>query len=188
MTRLIGLAGSAGAGKDHAYGVLKTLLAPWTVERVAFADGLKFDIEEALDVSPYSLPMLRDKPYTPEIRALLQWWGTELRRDQDEDYWVNKGMEMVAEANGYADLVVITDVRFANEADLIRKNGGLVVEVYAPQKIRMVRLGGIAPPSHASEVIDFEVDAMIDNSGTTIIPPMVNEYIGREPHHSVHPA
>jgi hypothetical protein len=188
MMRLIGLAGNAGAGKDHVYGVLAELLKPWHVERVAFADGLKFDIEDALDVSPYALPAIRSKPYTPEIRALLQWWGTELRREQDEDYWVKKGMEMVHEAAAYSDLVVITDVRFANEADLIRANGGLVVEVYAPQKIRMLRLGGIAPPSHASEVIDFAVDAMIDNSDRTIIPPLVNEYIGREPHHSVHPA
>ena len=164
---------------------LEEMLDPWTTERVAFADGLKFDIEEVLGLTPHELTSIRSKPYSVEIRKLLQWWGTELRRGQDENYWVKKGMRMVNEAAGYADLVVITDVRFENEAGLIRANHGLVVEVYAPAKVRAERLGGNLPPNHASEVIDFEVDAMIDNSDSTIIPPTVNVFLGRPPAHSV---
>jgi hypothetical protein len=186
--KLLGLAGHAGAGKDYTYAALKADLAPQVVERVAFADGLKFDIEEALGVTPYDIPALRDKPYSPEVRSFLQWWGTELRREQyGDDYWVLKGMEMVEEMAGYADLVVVTDVRFQNEADAIRKSRGMVAEVWATREVRSGRLGGDLPPSHASEVIDFEVDARISSmkDGQVRIPPGINRYLGRAGAYSV---
>jgi hypothetical protein len=178
--KLLGLAGHAGAGKDYTYAALRANLEPGViVERVAFADGLKFDIEEALEVGPFDLPALRDKPYSPEIRSLLQWWGTELRRDQyGDDYWIRKGMEMVREADQWADLVVITDVRFQNEADAVREAGGMVVGIVAPRSVREDRIGKL-PPQHASEEIDFEIDAFIDSQakGGIAIPSSVHEYI-----------
>jgi hypothetical protein len=165
MTRkLIGLAGKAGAGKDFTYADMRDTSAPNAqIVRVAFADGLKLDIEETLE---RKLPTIYQKPYKPEVRALLQWWGTELRRAQDENYWVNKGLEIVDRrfAEG-AHLVVITDVRFRNEAEAIRRHGGFVAEVRADDDIRAKRLGGTLPPAHASEEIDFVVDAVIRNNG-----------------------
>lgn len=177
--KLLGLAGHAGAGKDHTFEYLKELLAPRHVERVAFADGLKFDIEEAFDVSPYELAAIRQKPYSVEIRALLQWWGTELRRSQDENYWVDKGMEMVREAAGYSALVVVTDVRFVNEANAITEAGGLVCEITADESIRRERLGGRLPAAHASEVIDFDTHAIIVNEVEPELPPIVLAYLRR---------
>ena len=59
--------------------------------------------------------------------------------------------------------MVITDVRFANEADVIHEAGGLVYEVRAPENVRRERLGGELPPAHASEEIDFGVDGVIWN-------------------------
>ena len=143
---ILGLAGHAGAGKDYTYEYIERLLAPLHVERIAFADGLKFDIESALGVLPYDLPALRDKPYPSEIRLLLQWWGTELRRDQHgANYWVDKGMEMAEKASAYSHLVVVTDVRFANEAAVIIDAGGITAEVWADEAIRRERLGGVLP-------------------------------------------
>ena len=175
---ILGLAGHAGAGKDYTYEHLMALLEPLHVERVAFADGLKFDIESALGVLPYDLPALRDKPYPEEIRMLLQWWGTELRREHHgDDYWVLKGMEMAEEASRYAHLVVVTDVRFANEAKVIRERGGIVAEVYASPEVRAARLGGDLPPAHASEVIDFAVDTTVLNEDDPVLPSVVLDYL-----------
>ena len=175
---IIGLAGHAGAGKDHTYRYLKDLLSPLHVVRVAFADSLKFDIEEALGLTPYELGAIRQKPYTDEIRMLLQWWGTELRREHyGDDYWVRKGIEMAEEASTYAHLVVVTDVRFQNEAEVIRAHGGIVAEVIAQPATRAARLGGDLPPAHASEEIDFYIDAFIDSDRETIIPDVVLDYL-----------
>jgi hypothetical protein len=178
--RILGLAGHAGAGKDHTFEYIRDdLLEAFDVRRIAFADGLKFDIEETLGLLHFDLELIRLKPYSPEIRALLQWWGTELRREQyGDDYWVKKGMEMVEDLWPHSDLIVVTDVRFANEAKVIRDAGGIVAEVYASPEIRAARLGGDLPPAHASEVIDFAVDATIINEGETPnLGTLVNSYV-----------
>ncbi len=185
--KIIGLAGQAGAGKDSTYEYIRDThlqLVKQVVVRVAFADGVKEDIEDALEVET---SVLWDKPYPDEIRQLLQWWGTELRRAQDPMYWVNKGM---AEAKLQADseaihLVVITDVRFGNEAEIIREAGGLVFEVIATTATRQYRLGGNLPPAHTSEEIDFEVDGYIENyfdGQQPIVPKALYDYCG-DGHH-----
>lgn len=160
--KLIGLTGQAGSGKDHTYGVIRDLFPDLAVERLAFADNLKADIEKALGALPFDFPALREKPYTPTVRSLLQWWGTDLRRSQDEDYWINLASKVLDETT-YADIVCITDVRFTNEAAWVRERGGIVVEVHAPLYDRTWRLGGPdrLPPAHASEDIDFDLDGSI---------------------------
>ena len=179
---ILGLAGQAGAGKDHAYSYI-TKIFSGVVERVAFADGLKFDIEEALGLTPYDIPAIRSKPYSDEVRRLLQWWGTDLRREHyGDDYWVRKGIANAEEASQWAGLVVVTDVRFANEAQIIRDHGGIVAEVIASNAVRAVRTGGLVVPEHESELIDFSVDAVIDNGvdgRNPILPPLVLDYIAQ---------
>lgn len=176
---VIGLTGYAGAGKDYVCDLLRTQFdnAGLMATRIAFADGVKQDIEETLGLSDFAAKgitatKLREKPYSPEIRKLLQWWGTDLRRAEDEDYWVKLGIAQAGvEWNmGGADLIIFTDVRFQNEADVIHNAGGLVFQVVAEDSLRAERVGGTLPPSHASEVIDFEVDGIIQNSGMTEYP------------------
>ena len=179
--KIVGLCGYAGAGKDYVCDLIRTQAdnADRYAQRVAFADGVKYDIEDALGVPRDSLDALRSKPYSEEIRWLLQQWGTELRRAQDEDYWVKNGIER-AQAEwdfGGADLIIFTDVRFENEAQAIRDAGGLVMQVIATDEIRQERLGGWLPPTHASEVIDFETDGNVPNNGMTEFPVELTIYL-----------
>lgn len=186
--RIIGLAGKAGAGKDYTYEHIKKEYA-CKVARLAFADGVRHEIEDVLSpgttVNSFrdawegkKLPAMWRKPYPDEIRSLLQWWGTEYRREQDPDYWVKKGVERLGEFDAIGiDLVVVTDVRFENEAKAIRALGGIVVEVVALDSIRAERLGGSLPPDHASEVIDFEVDFHIISNDGLLIPRQVTHYL-----------
>lgn len=151
-------------------------LIPGT-HRVAFADGIKADIADVLGAPA---PNLYHKPYSPEIRRLLQWWGTELRRETDPEYWVNRTLLTLEEKLNRYDLVVITDVRYRNEADTIRALHGMVVEVHASDTVREHRLGGL-PPEHASELLDFPVDSRISNLGPTVLTPDVAEFVGLDP-------
>lgn len=145
--RWIGLTGKMGAGKDYTFGMLEQFDTRFV--RVSFADQLRFEIEETL--APWGeLPVLWNKPYSEEVRRLLQWWGTDLRRAQDPDYWVKAAEREALEISYDGQWPVFTDVRFPNEADMIVKNGGLIVRVLAPIEVRTERLG-TPPPNHLSE-------------------------------------
>lgn len=103
-------------------------------------------------------------------RWVCQRWGTEYRRAQDDQYWLNKAGDFISAAKtggmyGFAAKnnpkgVVITDCRFQNEADFVRTMGGELWHIRRP--------GIAAVSAHVSENA-LEVgnqDAMIGNVGT----------------------
>lgn len=101
-------------------------------------------------------------------REYLQWYGTEAHRQVfDPDFWINAVLpEPELETLGRDDLesntlLVITDVRFPNEAEAVRRAGGEVWEVDASK--RKPR-----DESHASEkrLPDGLIDYVLDNNGT----------------------
>jgi hypothetical protein len=175
-SRIIAFCGVARSGKDTAAQALTA--DGW--HRVAFADGVR---EALLALNPLVVWRAGDKEVMAErgykhhtdvaqisewgsdweyakrildIRALLQRMGTEAGRDiHGDDCWIRLAERKVAAAPGN---VVITDCRFANEADAIRSWGGLVV--------RIERDGVTACNEHASERLDFEPDAVLRNDGT----------------------
>jgi hypothetical protein len=64
--------------------------------------------------------------FTP--RSLMQWWG-DYRKASDPNYWVTQAQEV---AEGFLERdcsVVFDDVRFPNEAEMIRTLGGGVVKI-----------------------------------------------------------
>ncbi len=148
MRKWIGLVGKAGVGKDYTYGELFDIDS--RAARIALADGVRRDIEEALTKGVH-IEALWEKPYPVEIRRLMQWWGTEFRRGQDIDYWVTKAEARVSEWTVGGWYPVFTDVRFENEAEMMRRHGGILVRVMASDAVRRERLGGELPPDHASE-------------------------------------
>jgi hypothetical protein len=179
--QLIGLTGFAGSGKDFTHKAIEKFFQEddrtW-VYRVALADELRQEIEDLFTVDGRYLPAVWEKPYSDGVRWILQHYGTEFRRAQDEDYWSNKAAITIGAFDQPGQIVVVTDVRFANEADMIHGLGGIVVEVQAPAGVRAGRLGGALPPAHASEVIDFETDAVIRNTGVPVLPETVLDFIG----------
>jgi len=171
--KLLGLTGPAAAGKDYTFETLAALYKG--VYRVSLADELRFEIQSVLN-DGRDMAVLWHKPYPEPVRWILQHYGTEYRRAGDPDYWVNKAEETIL---GFTDdeVVVVTDIRFANEADMIWRNSGIVAEVRADEMIRRRRLGGPLPPSHTSEEIDFPVDAVIRNNDQLAIPAEVTRYL-----------
>lgn len=55
----------------------------------------------------------------PQVRELMQYWGTDVRRKTNNDYWVEKTLEKIKEIHNTKFHVVVDDVRFANEAAAI---------------------------------------------------------------------
>jgi hypothetical protein len=96
-------------------------------------------------------------------RWVMQQWGTEYRRAADPGYWVNRLTKLVGSAwyIKRVDTVVVSDVRFSDEADVIRRLGGEIWQVQRPGF-------GVTVGGHASEVLgaEFEPVVVINNNWT----------------------
>jgi hypothetical protein len=159
MTRWVGICGRAGAGKDHLLQTMRTFDRRFY--RISFADQLREELDEFFD--PADSQLFYRKPYSPEVRWLMQVWGTDLRRAQDPDYWVKRAEEKANDMD--YTWPVFTDVRFPNEADMVVRNGGLIVRVMAPPEVREARLGEL-PPEHESETAmdEYRVDMHVTST------------------------
>jgi len=135
---LIGLSGKMKAGKDTVADLIIKSHPDVNVKRMAFADALKQEIAAKFAVT---VPQINaDKK---RWRLLMQWWGTEYRRTDDPDYWVMQLLKSMKALSPDVKMVVVTDVRFKNEADVITQLGG---ELW-----RINRTVGSAADAHASE-------------------------------------
>lgn len=98
---------------------------------------------------------------TKELRALMQYWGTDVRRASNPDYWVNKVEDkIVSEIDNY-DVFMITDVRFENEAGLIHRLGGTLFRCNVAEEIREERLlerGVVATSEQANHASETSLD------------------------------
>lgn len=124
---IIGLAGQAGCGKDT---FAKHLWKNMHFIRTSFAHPLKHCVKYLFKMSDEQienriLKEMTDDRYGLSPRQIMQLFGTEFCRKMiHQNFWVNRMEESIKE--GTFDRIVISDVRFPNEADLIRKYGTLV--------------------------------------------------------------
>ena len=166
--RIVGLAGKMGVGKDTVAAMLRMR----GYQRRGFAEPLREELVVALEsrtaprgMRPDMAVLVRSgrftrqsvyhKPTANKMRSLLQYWGTELRRAEDPEYWIKK---MDLSGGG---LYVVSDLRFANEADYVRSLGGQVWMITGRQAGWGARTGD----GHESEKCDLVADVTIDNSG-----------------------
>ena len=87
----------------------------------------------------------------PLMRALLQNYGTELRRRDSDSYWVSKWASKYWELEKEYTGVVTDDVRFLNEAKAVKDLDGILIRLTRPD----IQTGG----SHASETEQLEIQA-----------------------------
>jgi len=160
MALLIGLTGTAGAGKDT---VASRLFAHHDFVITSFAEPLRYAAMEmfGLDYDHFVDRDLKDTviPYwdlTP--RQMLQQLGTEaVQGTFGKDFWI-KRWKMVYEQM-QDENVVVTDVRFPLEAQMIKELGGVLIYIHRP---------GVAPTDTHSSAIPLpteSIDMNIVNDG-----------------------
>lgn len=66
------------------------------------------------------------------VRRILQWWGTEYRRAQDPDYWTKAWEKKLGEYDLSTTHILVDDVRFINELNVIQKHGGTFIKIERP--------------------------------------------------------
>ena len=166
---LIGLCGAAGAGKNSVAELL-TDSDGCTFMQMAFADPLYqcvstitgLPVAKLKDrvVKEAVLPWLGKSP-----RQMLQSLGTEWGRGMVHDeIWIRIAMEQASQRLTVGRSVVITDVRFDNEAQAIIDAGGEVWKVTRPGW----RCLADEAAAHQSEagVSDHLITRTIYNSGS----------------------
>ena len=116
--KLIGFTGKTGVGKDYTAGLFRQNFLI-----LSFGDILK---EEIIRNGICDFNSLYVKK-TGESRELMIKYATE-KRELDTDYFVNLMYVRIkiAQFHGYNNFI-IPDVRFSNEEDFIRSNGGKIV-------------------------------------------------------------
>jgi len=139
---LVAFTGLAQAGKTTAAQAFLSL----GYDRMSFADPIKAMIR--------CLTPVTDKLARPpelcgkSIREVYQSLGTDWARNMvGGDIWIRAGRQRIDTLMGDVQSgvirgVVIDDIRFDNEAELIREMGGVVIEITRPDSVQM---------DHASE-------------------------------------
>ena len=128
---LIGLTGFAGSGKDTLYEMIKS--DGW--ERFAYADALKNICIDYLGLSYEDVYTQEGKVKYNEFwgmtnREILQKVGTEaFRNGFHKDTWIKIAEIKLNSFLKSGKNVIVTDVRFDNEAILIKKLGGKVFNI-----------------------------------------------------------
>jgi len=79
-------------------------------------------------------PDIQDRPgqTAVTVRRILQWWGTEYRRAQDPDYWTKAWEKKLQEYDLRNTHIIVDDVRFVNELNIIEKQGGTFIKIERP--------------------------------------------------------
>jgi hypothetical protein len=138
--KIVGIAGPARSGKDTLATML--ILEAGEGAHMSFASPIREFIANLLNVP---LEALQDGPYKeeplPELggkspRQLMQTLGTEWGREMvDPDLWIKVAewkLKALQESMFPPKVVVFSDVRFENEAEMIRRLGGVIVHIRRP--------------------------------------------------------
>lgn len=130
---LIGLTGRAGAGKSTVAAYLED---QYGCCEIAFADPIVNMLGALLADANISGAWMTERalkelptPLGFSYRHLAQTLGTEWGRGLAPDFWVRVAALRVQALQAGGDNVVISDVRFHNEAAFIQAHGGVVVRV-----------------------------------------------------------
>lgn len=159
---IIGLTGKKFHGKDTVAGIILEHDNTYTL--LSFAEPIKqaLSIIHVIPKEYFDDPNKKETPLsewnnlTP--RSLAQWLGTDIYRNQfDQNVWLRNMKLRIGELKN----VIITDIRFDNEANFIKELGGIIIKVDA--SVRKNK-----SDNHISEngIDEKLVDIIVDNNGS----------------------
>lgn len=167
---ILGLAGPARSGKDsvaehmalkHGMGANKLVMTYALADPIRKAAAAMFGLDyfEFTGENPDREVVNDFWGISP--RVMLQKLGTECGREVfRQDIWLKRAeLELAHAEAGGAEVFVISDIRFENEADWIRKQGGFIWHINRPSVM--------SEDSHVSEngIKVDETDYIVMNTG-----------------------
>lgn len=158
---IVGLCGHKRVGKD----TVAKRLESHGFKQIALADPIKFIAmvtfgwtdEMVYGKNGYDREKIEEE-WGFSVRHALERIGTEMGRNLHEDVWVRKVIAHAKEV--HPQRIVVSDVRFHNEARAIRKNGGVIWKIVRPD------FSGDARHASEMEIDDIEANYTLHNDGT----------------------
>ena len=154
---IIGVCGNKFSGKDT---IANYLVDNYKYKRYAFADPLKDICRILFEFNEEQLygnkKEILDEFWEKTPREIFQMIGTDLFRNYlSQNFWVNVLERKIKDK----EMIVISDVRFENEAEMIRRLDGIIIKV--------VRNNSIIDTHESESYIEqIECDITITNDTT----------------------
>ena len=141
--------------------------------KLSFADALREEVADMLSKYVSSVPSeqsilkanmlieMTNPGLKKKYRTILQWWGTEFRREicHDENYWVNKLVDKIA-TTATTGPFWVDDCRFANEYNMLRKLGFYFVKL-EPNPDETEDVASVSKHASEEDWSRFDVNAYI---------------------------
>lgn len=158
---LFGISGKIASGKDTIGNLVSENLEKkgYKIKNTSFGYIIRNEVQTIVDSFnsgepiPYPIKDIKEVEILSEIlgkkdvyerseesRQALQYWGTEVRRKENSEYWIQQMEQFVLKQlqKGYS--INVTDARFPNEVDLIINLGGHVSRLEVSEDIQKERV------------------------------------------------
>lgn len=155
---VLGFTGPATAGKTTA--AMAIVASAPGICRVSFAlpiramlQAMGLTAEELTEGKHRPCDLLGGKTPRHALQTLGTEWGRQMIAD---DLWLRVGRQRILRALETEHLVVVDDVRFDNEAEMIRALGGRIISLSRPG---LVRLEHVSEKGVSPHLIDLSIEA-----------------------------
>ncbi len=187
---VIGISGKKASGKD----LLGTYLSYFKWKRVAFADYLKSEARRLFGLTMEQTNGNKKETPTMYVRMpedgspsfqltprqimidVGQWF-----RSVDRLYWVKKAFEIV-KAQPDGAVCYITDVRFKNEADFIKEEGGILIRLERSKETRAGVYPNIATEKEdysETDLDDYDKFDLVLDAKDNVHPQHLEKFAGK---------
>lgn len=97
---------------------------------------------------------------TEGVRRALQYLGTDIRRAENDNYWVDS---FHSSLDLSVDYIFATDARFPNEADSVNKSGGVMIRIELPAEVIAERTSGRDGLLYSAEALSHPSETALDS-------------------------
>ena len=162
--KLIGLAGRAGSGKST---IAAELWDEYRFFETSFAGRVKDVVAtmfgwDRLDLEDRTFKETVDPKFGITPRTALQKVGQGMKQQFGDDIWVTLWRQVYDELAGSHD-VVVSDVRFENEAAEVRRLGGTIVHVLRDD---LPQVNGVLNDETERGIEPLFEDEVLDNNSS----------------------
>lgn len=151
--------------KDEASVIIEDFRS-YPVDFDALSDKYDIGITDLEQLYVFIINDLKRKPLltgwdrSEGIRRFLQYLGTDIRRNQYPNYWVDKIVNYIP---NNVDYVFITDVRFPNEAEKALELGGFLFRLDVPEEIILSRTSSRDGMKYSAEALNHKSEKALDD-------------------------
>lgn len=107
------------------------------------------------DIDPNKIGLTIHESGPMTAREFMQFFGSEIMRKMYGPVWINKTLRQISREQ--SAIAIISDVRFPNEAEAIKKAGGIIVKLHRKQKTKDLHQSELGVDLVDESIIDYNI-------------------------------